>query len=70
VTHDEKCTFDPKWCHDCIVQAEARADEREKAAEKVNIAIGENGPLFDPSKITEVTLWWRDLVADIRGVSQ
>lgn len=35
MTHDQECTFDPKWCSSCKLQAEARADERRKAADKV-----------------------------------
>lgn len=35
MTHDEQCKFDPKWCRDCQMQAEARADERDKASQRV-----------------------------------
>lgn len=28
MTHDRECKFDPKYCRDCKLQAEARADER------------------------------------------
>lgn len=35
MTHDQTCTFDPKWCSACIMQAEARADERDKAAQRI-----------------------------------
>lgn len=39
MTHDQECTFDPKYCRDCKLQAEARADERNMAAWRVaNIA--------------------------------
>lgn len=33
MTHDQECKFDPKYCRDCKLQAEARADERKKFAD-------------------------------------
>ena len=52
---------------DCAVIEAARADEREKAAQRVNIAVGGNGPLFHPDKESEVIEWWGHLVADVRN---
>lgn len=35
MTHDQECTFDPKYCSSCKLQAEARVDERQQAAAKI-----------------------------------
>lgn len=35
MTHDQECKFDPKYCSMCKLQAEAREDERRKAANKL-----------------------------------
>lgn len=36
-------------------------------ADIVNVAIGDNGPLFDHSKMDEVQIWWDRLVSDVRN---
>lgn len=38
MTHDLTCQFDSKYCSMCKLQAEARADEREKIAMRIEAA--------------------------------
>lgn len=44
MVHDQECKFDPKYCRDCKLQAEARADERYKATMRVLDAYKKNKP--------------------------
>ena len=39
---------------------------REDAADIVNVAIGNNGPLFDQAKQNDVIAWWNKTVAAAR----
>ena len=36
MTHDKKCKFDPQYCRDCLLQKEAREDERKKWQSVIN----------------------------------
>ena len=71
MSHDKFCKHNwaTPFCY-CDQLAAARADERNKAADKVNIAIGENVNLFGHDKLDEMYAWWTALVKSVRDGEQ
>lgn len=53
-------------CETCSMIRAAYRRGREDAANILNVAIGDNGPLFNHDKLGDVIAWWDSTVAAIR----